>query len=184
MRCVATFVLCALLPGCYESFTVPEGRDGATPVDGASPIADASVPPTPSPPVDAARRGVCDLGELVPPYDGPGCAPDTLACLEGCMSEPTAPPDCSDGCVAADPECILCFNQSIVSCSNRIACQGEWNAFACCAELQCPAIDGGIDRLACAGTGACTAELDAYTTCADGGGFEACSAEIQRCFDM
>lgn len=176
--------LVLLLPGCYESFTVSGVGDAGGAEGGVSAL-DSTIPPAPEPdtgvPVPA---GPCDGGEIVPAYSGPGCAAETLACLEGCSTDPTSPPECSESCLAGDPECIACFNQTIISCTNRMSCQAEWNAFACCAEMRCPEVGDGADRLACAMTGECLMELDVYTTCADGGGFAACNMEIQRCFGV
>lgn len=178
-----SLALLAVLPGCYKSFDATRGdggalEDGATPEDDAAPAPDATTPVPPPEP-----EGPCERGEIVPPYEGPGCATATLACLETCAADPSAPPDCSDACLASDPECVVCFNQTIIACSNRLACQGEWNAFACCTETSCPGVGDGVDRLFCAAEGACLEQLDEYATCADGGGFAACNTEVQRCFE-
>ncbi len=174
-----SLALLAVLPGCYESFTATRGDAGAR-EDGAPPASDATPPPPPPPP---ETGGPCERGEIVPDYEGPGCSGATLSCLEECAADPSAPPDCSSACLDDDPECVACFNQTIIACSNRVACQAEWNAFACCTERSCPEVGDFAERLACAAAGACLEELDEYATCADGGGFAACNMEVQRCFE-
>lgn len=178
----AVLALLVLLPGCYESVTIAERRDGGP----VAPAADGGPAPSPGPmPRDAGPPapppGPCDAGEVVPPYVGPGCAAETLACLDACSADPM-PAACTDACLASDPECVLCFNQTLIACANQHSCQAEWNGFACCADTRCPSAGDGIERLACAAEGECLAELDAYATCADGGGFEACNSEVTRCF--
>ncbi|HEY8427630.1 MAG TPA: hypothetical protein VIL20_04615, partial [Sandaracinaceae bacterium] len=136
------------------------------------------VPPDAGPP--APPPGACEAGELVPPYEGLGCSVETLACLDTCNADPM-PAACGDACITGDPECVRCFDQTLIACANRRSCQAPWNAFACCTETRCPTVGGGLMRLACAAEGACLAELDAYASCLDGA-FEPCTSEIARCF--
>lgn len=180
-------LLIVLLPGCYESFLGSPAPDGTFP-DGA--LLDGTVDldgGTRSPPdapafIDAGPpSNPCLSGELVSAYTGGGCSGTTVACLAAC-GEPGAPPTCSNDCIDVDPECRTCVNQTLIACANRGGCQPAWDAFACCAATNCPAVPAGPDRLACPATGACVAELEDYLGCLDETALVACDMEVQACF--
>jgi hypothetical protein len=191
MRHFAWLCLLAFLPGCYQSFSDPFGRDGAvSPRDsGVFPTFDGGIAPLdtgvrprrdagPPRPFDAGS-GVCVDGERVPSYSGPGCREETTRCLEGCEDEPSIG-ECQNQCLVDDPECVNCYNQTIVSCGNEVGCQAAWDELACCTERECPGIGDGVERLAC-GTDTCFDTFDRYSECViDVLG--ACEMRISRCF--
>lgn len=180
-----------LATGCYESYTRPfdvlrpDGSvDGARPpIEGGVPIespGDASTSrPDAGPGRDAGRDAGEDrcLGEEVPDYEGPGCAPETLACLGAC-----AEADCASACLAADPECQRCFDQTLIACGNELGCQELWDAFACCTDWMCTSPAEGADRVTCAAeAGVCEAELAAYGRCLGGEVVRECQARFAAC---
>jgi hypothetical protein len=128
-RAVACLAVLGSTSGCYESFTRPLDllrTDGGRPIDAAA--LEGGVPIEVSPdgsvraaPHDAATDERC-LGEEVAAYEGPGCAPETRACLETC-----ADADCAAGCYAADPACQRCDDQTLVRCANELGCQTAWD---------------------------------------------------------
>lgn len=191
MRHFAWLCVLAFVPGCYQSFSDPFGRDGAvSPRDsGVFPTFDGGIAPLdtgvrprrdagPPRPFDAGS-GVCVDGERVPDYAGPGCSEGTVECLRRCEREPD-PVECQNDCLVSDLECVTCYNQTIVACGNAAGCQGLWDRFACCADAACPGIGTGIDRLSC-GSDVCFDELDSYGTCVSDV-FGSCEMQLSLCF--
>lgn len=174
--------LVALAPGCYESFTRP--LDVIIRDSGPLPDGGVGVEPSPSDggrPYDSAvttDTGVLPVctGEVVGAYEGPGCAPETRRCLEACDES-----GCTDACYAADPECMRCLNETLVSCGNQLGCQAVWDVFACCTTFSCPELGDGLDRFICAASGACEPELVAYAECLSGEIIATCEPRLVAC---
>jgi hypothetical protein len=124
--------------------------------DGAPAPRDAQFSP------DAPEDGAVACGDVVAPYDGPGCAEETLACVGSC--DP-GDPDCMDACVALDAECDACATRTVISCANSLGCQATWDEFACCAHgsAECAPLSG-VDLVECAAP-VCDEHLIDYEAC-------------------
>ncbi len=202
LACFAAFSL--LVQGCYQSYTdpsvrLPDGamgpvRDGGpVPVDDAGIVlpSDAGGPrpvdagrPRPVDagdprPIDAGSGAVCEEGEIVPEYVGPGCGDMTLECLRGC-EERGEPEDCFNDCVLSDPECVRCYNETVISCGNEVGCQPLWDEVACCTDEACPGSSPGLGRLECAAD-ACFDLFDRYSQCLSER-FGPCDMRLSLCF--
>jgi hypothetical protein len=130
------------------------------------------------------RPSVCDVGEPIPPHDGPECAQTTHDCLRLC-SDPELAEECTEACLADDPDCLRCVSSTLAACFNEV-CQPEWDAFACCTEGQCDVARTGADRAWCwREEGRCAPEYDAYVECTaslDRDMMQACGRRAeQRC---
>jgi hypothetical protein len=175
--------------GCYESHDLRFELllDGGGPdldaADAATPARDAAILSTFLEDGAAAASDAACASELVPPYGGPGCAPLTAVCLGSCLDE-----TCLSDCYAADPECLRCANEELVSCANAQGCQPAWDALACCTTSACPGTTAPAPaspsvsaRLTCAASGPCVAELRAYSDCVRAEALRACEPRVQGC---
>ena len=160
-RVVAAFAALGLMGGRTEDVE-PAGDAGA---DGRAPSA-----------------SVCDVGEPIPPWDGPPCLQDTHDCLRTC-EDPDLAEECTEACLAADPDCRECLDVTLVSCVNE-SCQAEWDAFACCTERECADPGVGVDRQRCVlEEGRCTTEVEAHQNCSGALPYEvvqACGSDVER----
>jgi hypothetical protein len=111
--------------------------------------------------------------DVIPMPTTAACAAATLTCIEACTTD-----ECSDTCLAADPNadnCGVCLEDGWISCANSMGCQAQWDAVICCyedcADPESPACDS-----------TCSAESAAYDTCAEAHD-DACSASTDAiCF--
>lgn len=163
----ALLVVVSALPACYvshESLTVRRSDGGvAPPTDAARPPArrDAGMPP-----MDSGFGCFPDV--FVPPYDGAGCREDTRRCVDDCFASGD-PEFCFQDCVASDPECSLCFNQTLISCANGLGCQPEWDEFACCAWTVNPECRDRRDATLIECGMGCEPNLERYSECINAG---------------
>jgi len=109
-------------------------------------------------------------------YSGtPPCANSTLVCMTMCQDI-----NCQNNCLLMDPNqtsCLNCVNQNMVSCVNRISCQSDYDAYACCIQNNCPQNPDD-----CAET-TCAAQNQRYEQCF-GATSGQCNSDLLMCFQM
>ena len=156
---LAACALSMIASGCYLSRTVGDGCEGGiTLIDSGVP-SDAAPTSDRGRPLDAPIRRDAGCGELVAPWDGDRCRPDTLDCLMSC-----ADGECTDECLRSDPTCLECVQTTYVACANELGCQGPWDRVACCAREECP---DGVSALECVTRGACAPEITTWSECSE-----------------
>lgn len=163
---LSTLLAVVTLTGCYATHEPGGGptRRDAGPIDTG--LRDGGPPVFP---VDGGPPIVRDAGpvdcrtEVVEPWAGDvACSESVNDCMRSCASGGAE--GCFEECIAAEPECQRCFYQTLIACSNREGCAGEWRRFACCTEGTgfCAGLTG-FERLQCAGE--CPAEIEEYSSC-------------------
>jgi hypothetical protein len=186
---LSSLVACSLLSvGCYTSHGLGSGEGGPVRLDGAMPRSDGgpvrdggivrldAAPPIRRdggpPRTDSGPPIASCESEVIGPYEGAPCRPETRDCLSECADDA-----CARECYDADRDCSLCINHSLVHCANEEGCADAWHVYACCAEdVDACAGLRGIERLACGES--CPSELDAYGVCLSGEPSDRCGMQV------
>lgn len=123
----------SLASACAESGGVElldgsilRGDSGVRPI----PTRDSGPPPNDANVRDASAPFTCTTAGPYTPIEEVSCTVETIECLNACSEA-----DCQQACFDAAPDCYTCVYVNVYACGQAMGCQGAWDAYVCCAEL-------------------------------------------------